>query len=229
MKSKNLSEIQNAIQRSVREQNLPKELVDLILEKPPISIEQRFKIYKDAYLIRISESLKDDFGRVAFQLSEVEFESLILNFISANPSRTKNLAEYSEGFPQYLKESRPWLFESALKDWISILSEHSAEPEMKLTIAEIQSGMAFIFRTHPASQLRELEKKNLLGFALENQVQFLELSDLEAKLFIHLRGGRTPEEIEEFAIQNQMTEVQLSAVIQNWTKKNIIYCQGAPK
>ncbi len=228
MNSKNLAELQSIIQNAIQTQTLPNSVHNLVLEKPPISTLKRIKIYQDAYLIRLTESLRDDFSRVEEKLPQDIFENIVHNFIMTTPSRSKNLAEYSETFPNYIKTNYPELFRPAMMDWMEILSSHAAEPKRKISIDEINSGKSFKVRTHPATIAQEIDGKLFLAYRREKDVQFYVTNESEERLFHFLEHERSIDDLTKIVDQN-FPETMLMTTITKWIKESIIFCEGDQK
>jgi hypothetical protein len=224
-KLKNLAEAQKQIQECVRNQELSNVLLELIIEKPPISIQERLKIYQNAYLIRLSESVKDDFSRVEEQIGKEAFVEMIDEFIRKYPSTTQNLAQYSEAFPDFIKINKPEVFEAAQKDWMEILSTHSFEPTSKLTAQEVQSGKAFTLLTHPATVIRTVGAKIILSYRIAENVYFQEIDEKSKTLLELLTTERTLEELANLSEGLRIAPNDLTTSVSDWIQNGIIFCK----
>lgn len=76
-----------------------------------------FKVYKNAYAIRLKESLEEDFPET---LSQIENADDVLNsYIKAHPSSSWTLAEFAQHFPEFIRgQFGHELFISASKEWL---------------------------------------------------------------------------------------------------------------
>jgi hypothetical protein len=226
---KSLVELQIAFQKAVRDRNASAELIRLVREQPPLSTRERLHVYQEAYEVRLKESLRDDFGRVRAQLSFEQFEGLISSFISAHPSTSRNLAEYSEGFVDFVRKNASSLFLEALKDWMEIASENAGAPD-QLTHEQIQSGTPFRVKAHPASLYKSTEPGNgILAYRHSEQTHFVVLDERKARLLDYLTRERSLDEIAEFTHTSNpgLSDEQLMATITEWIQNQIIYCLEA--
>lgn len=220
---KNLSELQLLIQQSVQTRTLQPELMGVILEKPPISIRERVSIYQDAYQIRLLESLRDDFARVESSIGEEQFEKLALNFIRENLSVVRNLAEYSEKFPDFIKVHQKNAYVVAVTDWLEVLSSHAPNPEKQLSSEEIQSGGAFQIQSLPSTITQQIDESRIAIFRNHGETKTLDLPSPLFALLQFLEGSRTVDEISEFAQRNQIGDELIAKTIHDWISHQIIY------
>lgn len=224
-KSKTLSDLQALIQESVQLRTAPPELLGVILEKPPISIRERLTIYQDAYQIRLLESLRDDFARVEYALGDEDFEKLTLNFIRQNSSHTRNLAEYGEYFPDFIKLHKNDAYALAVTDWLEVLSSHASNPEKQLSSAEIQLGQTFKVQTMPSTLARQIGETRVAVYRSNGAVNQLELTLPLFDLLIFLETERAMDELTYFSQKSHINDEQLAETIQEWIGSHIIYCK----
>lgn len=229
MKSKNLSKIQFELFEAVTRRSSSSDLINYLVDKPPISIASRLEIYQDAYRVRLFSSLKDDFDRVRQLAGKEKSEFLMNAFIDATPSIFRNLAEYSQNFPAYLKMNAPELFEAGVLDWAEILSEYAAEPDEALSAIDIQAGISFTVKAHPASHLCEVGDKRILVFRFNNECKTKELSATEAELFKFFRQNKTFDDLSYFAKSKVTSNDVFMQTISEWIELKIIYCARGAK
>lgn len=222
---KNLSDLQLLIQESVQSRTLANELMDLVLEKPPISISDRISIYQDAYQIRLLESLRDDFTRVESAIGEDEFEKLALNFIRNKPSIVRNLAEYSENFPAFVKIYHEAAFVVATMDWLEVLSSHAPNPETQLSHDEIQSGRAFKIQSRPSTIARQVDNSRITFYRHNDETQTLDLTSPLFELLLFLESSRTVGELSQFAKRLNIDDDLIAKTIHDWISKSVVYCK----
>lgn len=222
---KNLSDLQLLIQESVQSRTLAPELMDLVIEKPPISISNRISIYQDAYQIRLLESLRDDFNRVESAIGEDEFEKLALDFIRDNPSIVRNLAEYSENFPAFVKIHHDDAFVLAMMDWLEVLSSQAQNPEIQLSTDEIQSGRAFKIQARPSTVTRQVENSRITFYRHDDETQTLDLTAPLFELLQFLETSRTVEELSQFSKRLNIDDDLIAKTVHEWIVKRVVYCQ----
>lgn len=224
-KIKNLSDLQLLIQESVQSRAFALELMDLVIEKPPISISDRISIYQDAYQIRLLESLRDDFSRVESAIGEDEFEKLALNFIRDTPSIVRNLAEYSESFPAFVKIHHEAAFVLATRDWLEVLSSNSPNPETQLSPDEIQSGRAFKIQARPSTIARQVDNSRITLYRHNDETRTLDLTSPLFELLQFLESSRTVEDLSQFAKRLNIGDNVIAETIHEWISKSVVYCQ----
>ncbi|MCB0369825.1 MAG: putative DNA-binding domain-containing protein [Bdellovibrionales bacterium] len=221
-----LVEVQHRIQDSIKEKSLHKDLLELVIEKPPMSIVERMKIYQNAYYIRLTESLKEDFLRVQEVISTDIFFNLISEFINENPSRTRNLAEYSSDFPEFIKIKKPELYELALKDWLEILVDYQDDPESVMDAEDIKDGKKFNILTHSSAIWKKLNNSFLFAYRRQDEIIFEEIPEYELSILSFLKNGKSIEELGKYAVEISFSEEKLMLLVRNWTSKGVLFCKA---
>ena len=145
------------MQRAIRHQQSSELLLSAIKENPPLNKHQRLEIYQEAYKIRLVECLQEDFTETAQKLGMVAFEEAVDGYIREVSPRCTQLAEYSEGFVEYVGIKYPPLYETASKEWMEILSWRAFEPEDKLSLEEMQNNVPYLLKIHPSLKTKKLE------------------------------------------------------------------------
>jgi len=226
-KLENLADIQNEFQDSIKNRTRSLALANIIIERAPVSVEERMSVYQDAYLIRMTESLRDDFTEFEMNLGSVEFDKLAHEFIRLTPSKHRNLAEYSQHFPVYLKRISHPLYEVAVKEWMLILSSHAPDPELDICASstDIQNGVSFLVKKHPASIIKKNEVKSYLAYRPLDEVKFMEITNSEFDLLSFLHVGKSIEEITAEIANLNIRELELGEKISHWVTNQIIYCE----
>jgi hypothetical protein len=200
---------------------------EIILEKAPLSIQERMEIYQNAYRIRLIESLSDDFENVESALGTEEFEKFAWEFIKHSPSKERNLAEYSQYFPEFLKAKSESLYELAIQDWMALQTLHAPQVDecSKAEIDEIEKGVPFVVKKYPASIIENKNEKFYLSYYFLDQVEFISLTQEEYQFLTFLENGKSLSEISEKVESNEFPEKFLTEKLANWMKNEIIYCE----
>jgi hypothetical protein len=109
-------------------------------QTPPLSVEQRLRIYCEDYWYRLHESLEEDFPRVVKWVGKKNFPALVRAFVRASPSQYANVGEISSQFPAYLASKRDGqrLSELARFEW-AILQSRGAPTGPQLNIEKLQT------------------------------------------------------------------------------------------
>jgi hypothetical protein len=223
-----LREIQRSIQSAVRSQLEVQKISDILLEKPPISIFQRLKIYQDGYEARLEESLNDDFERVQAKLnSPDQFEKVIQDFIHQCPSTVRNIAEYSEDFPAFLKNQYPDLFESALCDWFSLVAAKIPDVPLSaiLRAEEIQEGVPFQLRVYLSTLPFRSDDKYYITVKSNKDVGIQEVSLEEYELVRFLSKSQSIDDFVEKAQSLKIEDATIAKKINEWIRQQVIYCE----
>lgn len=220
-KPASLADIQLAFQAAVRGAATADSLVHVICEKPPLSVSERLKIYQEAYVARLTESLKDDFEQCREKMGAAKFDEALQTFMAVHPSKSRNLAEYSEGFPAFLGGIDSELHELATKEWLRILASQAADPTAALSAEDIQNGKPFRVRVHPAAYLRLIGSRAFLSYRTGEMVDVVELESWQIPLIERLAQGATLDEIGELGLDESGVRT-----IQDWMQAEILYCEA---
>ena len=130
----NLRQLQQLFKKAVQTANVDLNPLGLT-ESPSFSSLQRLEIYRNAYQIRLKESLIEDFPLVLEKAGTDRFNSIYEKYIQMHPSTFSSLAEYSQNFPSFI-EFEEDLADLAWLDWykvkISLMAEPSSIPLMSV-------------------------------------------------------------------------------------------------
>ncbi|TBR26460.1 DUF2063 domain-containing protein [bacterium] len=93
-----------------------------VAEAPPAGRARRLEIYADAYFLRLSDNLAEDFPGVRAALDKDAFRRLCADFLSRHPSRSPLAGLVGKPLPAFLtkhpsSEKVPWLADAAALDW----------------------------------------------------------------------------------------------------------------
>lgn len=127
--------------------------------------ETLFGVYRNAYRIRLSEFLAEDYPALRAFLGEDAFGALVEAYIAATPPRHRNARWYTTSLPDFMRESASWrdnaraislaLFERALVD---AFDAADAAPLSIRALAAIapEQWPRLIFDFHPSLVLLDL-------------------------------------------------------------------------
>jgi hypothetical protein len=221
-----LPKLQELFLNAVAKGSLPKELDKLIAISPPISSKERLRIYQNAYRIRLSDSLLEDFQRVLDFCGKREFDLLVNSYISESSPSSYNLADYSRGFIDFLKLKNRELYIFAVQDWLEILAEHApALPEgVSLTNVELASGLEFRISKSSTTILFEDEIDYYVSFRKQENIF---VKSLQKEEFLLLKGLSESKHLEELSILAEdigFKPERLQSLFFTWMKDEVIYC-----
>jgi hypothetical protein len=197
-----------------------------IADKLPLSPKKRIQIYQEAYQIRMSESLKDDFHRVLEFVGEEEFEDFIFEYLQYHPSRYANLAEFSQNFPYFMKSKSAHLFQLATLDWQEILCEQAPEypTEKIVSLEEVQQGTSFLLIRNPSVQVFLSSAVAYVTYRLQGSVISEELATDAAKVLLALTEPKDLESLTDLMLSQKIEMQQASGLMMSWMKNEILIC-----
>lgn len=148
-----LRDMQQAFQSAVL--HLQETPPDFVVDTAQASSAERFKVYTEAYRLRLIEALSADYPALKDWLGDEGFDTMGRAYIDASPSDQFSIRWFGRHLPRFLAESPPYAGQPALKDlaifeWA--LSEAFDAPESALTDYK---QLAAIEPTHwPSLKLR---------------------------------------------------------------------------
>lgn len=107
----------------------------LVADGPTFPAERRLAVYHDAYRLRLTEALSEDFPLLGALLGDAGFRRLALRYLAACPSRSHTLRDLGRGLPAFLAR-RPALRATAAFEW-ALLGAFDAADAPTLTAADL--------------------------------------------------------------------------------------------
>lgn len=87
-----------------------------------------FKVYKNAYVIRLKDSLEEDFPETLAELQDAD--DVLKSYIHAHPSNSWTLAEYAQHFPEFIKKKYGHaLYVTASREWAEWIAHNIGQHE----------------------------------------------------------------------------------------------------
>ncbi len=129
-----LADLQQAFQSAVLQ--LRETTPDFIIDTDKASSAERFKVYTEAYRLRLIEALSADYPALKDWLGDDGFATMGRVYIDASPSDQFSIRWFGRHLPRFLVETPPYaeqpvLKELAIFEWA--LSEAFDAPECALT------------------------------------------------------------------------------------------------
>ncbi|HEY8072310.1 MAG TPA: DNA-binding domain-containing protein [Methylocystis sp.] len=162
-----LSEIQSAFQAAVLagENGGRGKIIDSVDDSPKTDRSTLFSVYIDAYRLRLTEFVSNDFPILRSHLGDHAFASLVEDYVDAAPSRQRNARWYASRMPEFMSAVRPWGEQTDACDLArferALANAFDANDARSLTIAvlqevglERQPNVAFSF--HPSVTILDL-------------------------------------------------------------------------
>ncbi len=141
-------------------------VLDLIAENARERTEVLLGVYRNAYVVRLIDFLKNDYPKLAELTGDEQFIKLARSYIAAHPSRTPNARWFGAKFPEHLATSdlareHPVLaelarFEKALNDAFDAPDAPCVGLEHLAAIAP-ENWPELTFAPHPSVELLRLE------------------------------------------------------------------------
>lgn len=218
--------IQNSLVASDTDQEL-KRVSPILKEKPPISIKERMGIYKNAYKIRMLESLRDDFSRVENHLGSEQFNFWALRYADEYRSKYSNLAEFGQFFSDFLRTVSEDLYELASLDWIEILANTSKRYDLKraITTEELGQGRAFKFIRNPTLYAFKGRNAMTVAYCVLEDVLIVNVGAFDFEILETLKSPTTFEELSKYFEVSKWQETEILNGIEKLIKDQMIFCE----
>jgi len=222
-----LFDLQKKISRQLKENSLSDEFVGLIQEKPPLSIKDRFEIYRYGYRLRMVQAIREDFPLLEEKIGENGLQDLIWDFVRLHPSTYASLSEVSQGFPLFLRSFSEEFYELASRDWIEILSYQCQKicSSNLATLQEIAEGVAFGLRKNPNLQVFKARDKVYVAVQWNHEIEARDFSFDEFALIENMTIIRTMDEVSCFMAQSNLNAQQMQSHLVDWIKSGIVLCE----
>ncbi len=99
-----LAELQSRFLASLRDADVPGEGVDrdLFVDPPAGTLAERWAIYRNAYLVRLTEAIADRYPAIARIAGPVPFRDLCQRYVTEFPPSSHDIGRAGARFPEYL-------------------------------------------------------------------------------------------------------------------------------
>ena len=142
------------------------DIADAIVDAPPLPIEARLGIYRNAYQVRLIEALDDTYPVLHAVLGDDEFAALGEAFVAAQPSVHRSIRWYGGELAHFLAHHPPYaeqpiFAELARLEWTlaEVFDAADAEPQPRAALAAVDptawSDLHFEF--HPSLRRLHLQ------------------------------------------------------------------------
>jgi hypothetical protein len=118
-----LSQIQNWMQSALVEPGSEAQPEDFINESSRLSAARHLNIYRQSYIARLRECMKNQFSALAFALGEELFQMFADQYLDAYPSDSYTLNNLGKKFPDFLEETRPDADGQEKEEWVDFIIE----------------------------------------------------------------------------------------------------------
>ncbi len=135
-----LSQIQNWMQSTLvggeADSQTPPE--DFINESSRLSAARHLNIYRQSYIARLRECMKNQFSALAYALGEDLFQMFADQYLDAYPSESYTLNNLGKKFPDFLDRTRPDAESPEKEEWVDFIIE----------LARFEYELSVIFDRH---------------------------------------------------------------------------------
>lgn len=144
----------------------PSSIADAIVDAPPLTIDARLSIYRNAYRVRLIEALDDTYPVLHAVLGDEEFAALGEAFVAAQPSVHRSIRWYGGELAPFLARCPPYaeqpiFAELALLEWTlaEVFDAADAEPKPRAALSAIDPSAwgELRFAFHPSLRRLHLE------------------------------------------------------------------------
>lgn len=120
---------------------------------------RRFNIYRNNRAVSLIENLKATFPAVHKLVGDAYFTAVAQSFINEHPPQSPVMAEYGDGFGEFIRQSPnaksiPYVADLASLEWSRLQSYHSADAEVLtldiLTSVDPSDYESLAFNMHPS-------------------------------------------------------------------------------
>lgn len=134
-----ITEIQNWMQ-AMLVQHIPVSqsgivTADMVNDSQRLNATQHLSIYRQSYIARLRDCMKNQFKCLAFALGDSLFEAFADQYLDSNPSTSYTLNDLGEQFSAFLKETRPDAESDEKEDW----------PDFMIELADFEYALSIIF------------------------------------------------------------------------------------
>lgn len=142
--------------------------------------EELLQVYQSGYRLRLEGFLYEDHPGLRELIGEDDFETLVSEYVGANPPTNRNARYYTTGFPEFMQAHPRWredrkalsmaLFERAM---VNAFDAPDAEPLTLQALAAFapDDSPRFVFDFHPSLVLLELAAGTLAAYAGSDEAE----------------------------------------------------------
>ena len=136
-----LAQMQNWMQSALIQQNGQRQAANpeyLINESTRLTAARHLNIYRQSYIARLRDCMKNQFSALAYALGEELFQMFADQYLDAYPSDSYTLNDLGKRFPDFLEETRPDAGQEEKESWIDFM----------IQLAHFEYTLSLIFDEH---------------------------------------------------------------------------------
>jgi hypothetical protein len=108
---------------------------EMVNSSQKLSSQHHLNIYRQSYIARLRECMKNQFSALAYALGEELFQAFADDYLRAYPSESYTLNDLGKKFPAFLEATRPDANEEIKEDW----------PDFMIELARFEYELSMIF------------------------------------------------------------------------------------
>jgi hypothetical protein len=243
-----LTALEQAFQGYVRERE--GEMPSHVVGTARAGARQRLAVYADAYRLRLTEVLGNDYPALRALAGAERFSALGEAYLAARPSRNFNARDFGNGFAAFLESQDSALAELARLEWaMATVFDHADEPvadvaaaaaiaperwgAMQVVTQAAQRLLALSFNT---GEIRQASDKGLalppvrrhaapehwLVWRQDFEVYYRALAPDEAAALSAAHAGRSFAEICETLSPGEDTPLRAAGLLRRWLEDGLV-------
>lgn len=108
---------------------------EIINASQKLTAQRHLNIYRQSYIARLRECMKNQFSGLAYALGEELFQAFADDYLLAHPSESYTLNDLGKKFPDFLEATRPDANEEEKESW----------PDFMIELARFEFDLSAIF------------------------------------------------------------------------------------
>lgn len=133
-----------------------------VVDQEPVGRDVRLQIYRNAYRLRLRETLDTDHEILGHYLGDELFELMVNGYIDRHPSTYRSLRQFGDALPEFLRQEPPFAEYPQLAELAAferrLLTSFDAADAQRIEIAALAAlppadWPAMRLRFHPSVQL----------------------------------------------------------------------------
>lgn len=108
---------------------------DIVKSSRRLSAAQHLTIYRQSYIARLRDCMKNQFKGLAYALGELLFQDFVDQYLDSNPSASYTLNNLGEKFPLFLESTRPDAENEEKEEW----------PDFMIELAAFEYALSVVF------------------------------------------------------------------------------------
>lgn len=125
-------------------ENRAEQSVNFINDSSRLSAARHLNIYRQSYIARLRECMKNQFSALDYALGEGLFQMFADQYLEAHPSNSYTLNDLGRNFPAFLENTRPDAESDKKETWIDFMIE----------LADFEYSISVIFDEHAEENVR---------------------------------------------------------------------------